>query len=274
MKSTDMKSSLPVLCAILLTACPSSENNAYLNKPIAQHSGQTRWIEYAGHQFRISNVLEAELGKYGYKVKAAESSFSAEGDLPAGLKFKTAYPLDVTYDSAHTLNKLGLNVPLVAGGSVSGGTSSEGSYKLYVLKADNEQDWKRLIRKGITANDEDLIIQLRRKDGYFRFVDAVLLVSDATAKQRLDAKLNANASYKAIRAELDASSHSGKQITGREPRVIGYSLRGACWGPPGYSQLVGIPEDRPAAGDSGECQSEGDNSPVYQSTPRPYRPPQ
>src|SRR6478672_8317113 len=150
------KSALPVLCAILLTACPNPENNAYLNKPVAHHSGQTRWIEYAGHQFRISNVLEAELGKYGYKVKGAgESSFHAEGDLPTGLKFKTAYPLDVTYDSAHSLNKLGINVPLVAGGNVSGGTSSEGSYKLYVLKAANEQDWKRLIRKGITSKDED-----------------------------------------------------------------------------------------------------------------------
>jgi hypothetical protein len=267
-----MKNTFLVLSALLLTACPNSEQSAYLNKPVAQRRGQTRWIEYAGHQFRVSNVLEAELGKYGYKIKGTgESSFHAEGDLPAGVKFKTSYPLDVTYDSAHSLNKLGVNVPLIAGGSVSGGTSSEGSYKLYVLKAADEQDWKRLIRKGITANDEDLIIQLRRKDGYFRFVDAVLLVSDATAKQRLDAKLSANATYKVIRAELDASSHSGRSITGREPRVIGYSLRGACWGSPNYSQLVGIPDDRPAAGDSGECQSEEERSPVYQATPRPQR---
>lgn len=268
MRNRSLRTTLPIIFALLVGSCDSFGPGSVASTPAVHGYAGTKWIEYAGHQFRVSNVLDAELGKYGYKVKARPSAFHAEGDLPIGINFKTVYPLDVTYDSARTLNKLGINLPVVAGAGISGGTSSTGNYKIYVLKAANEQDWKRLIRNGVMLADQDLIAQLMRSDGYFRFVDAVLLVSDVVAKQRLDAKLSANATYQSIRAELDATGHSGGEIIGREPRVIGYSMRGACWGPPNYSQLLATPDDRPAAGDSGACQRELDNSPVYQRAPQ------
>ena len=263
--SNSLQRALAWLLAISLSACVPPYNPNL--KPSLHRKAGTTWIEYAGHQFRVSNVLDAELGKYGYKIKGRQSAFHAEGDLPTGVSFKTGYSLDVAYDAAATLNRLGIKVPVVAGGETSGGAISTGNYKLYVLKAANEQDWKRVIRQGLAVNDQDLLAQLKRPDGYFRFVDAVLIVSDVTAKQRLDAKLNANATYQSIRAELDTSAHSGNEVTGREPRVIGYSLRGVCWGPPSYSQLSGTPEDLPLAGDSGACQSESEHSPVYLTSP-------
>jgi hypothetical protein len=113
--------------------------------------------------------------------------------------------------------------------------------------------------------------QLRRGDGYFRFVDAVLVISDFEGKRKIESKLSGNASYKAVRGELDAGTTGETSQTGLEPRVVGYSLRGACWGPPNYSHLVATPEDRPGAGDSGECQAESDRSPVFQAPPPPRR---
>ena len=264
--------SLVISLSAILVSCSNTPDTVAITGGVAVHGRKfpaslhdnSKWITYAGRDFRMNNVLEAKLGTYGYKRAHA---LDAQGDLPPGVTLRTAYTLDVTYDSVVALNKVGANVPKVAEAQASGGRERSGNYKLYVLMAEDQAQWKTSIRKAIAANDENVIDQLRRGDGYFRFVDAVLVISDLKGKRKIDGKINANASYKAVRAELDASTKTEAEQTGLEPRVVGYSLRGACWGSPSYSHLVATPEDRPGAGDSGECQSEPGHSPVFQGAP-------
>jgi len=108
----------------------------------------------------------------------------------------------------------------------------------------------------------------QRPDSYFRSTDAVLVSSDAVAKQRIDAKAQATASYKAIRAERDVTAEDVAHFAAAAPWVIGYSMRGACWS---RTELlaVGTREDRPAAGDRGACQSQRDRSGFYRRPPPP-----
>jgi hypothetical protein len=261
--------SLPYFIGIVLTSflisCGTPEV-LNLTQDVAVHKNRdSRWIRYAGHDFRMGNVLEAKLGKYGYKF--SQHTFHAEGDLPTGVTLSTNYPTNFDYNAVLALKKLGANVPNIAGAQIGAERERSGEYKLYVLQAANEREWKNIIRDAIKSGDEDLVEQMRRPDGYFRFVDAVLVMSDLKGKRKIEGKINANATYKSVRAELDARAKSESNIEGTEPRVIGYSLRGACWGPPNYSRLVGTPEDRPAAGDSGECQSGAEHSPVYLGSP-------
>jgi len=253
-----------IVYALFLTGCAKDVVNVAQDVSVHKSRG-SKWISYAGHDFRMGNVLEAKLGKYGYKT--SEHSIHAEGDLPSGVTFNTAYMQTIHEDSLAALNKLGANVPKLAGANVGGRRQRTVDYKLYVLQAANEKEWKNIIRDGIKSGDEDLIEQMRRSDGYFRFVDAVLIISDLKGKRKIEGKIKANATYNAIRAELDAGGHKERKVEAIEPRVLGYSLRGACWGPPDYSRLVGTPEDRPAARDSGECQSQADRSPVYMAAP-------
>ena len=264
---------LVVSLSTILISCSNTPDTVAITGGVAVHGrsfpaslhDNSKWITYAGRDFRMNNVLEAKLGTYGYKRGHA---LDAQGDLPAAaVTLRTAYTLDVRYDSVLALNKVGANVPKVAGAQASGAREHSGNYKLYVVMADDQAEWKTTIRKAVAAGDENVIDQLHRKDGYFRFVDAVLVISDFKGKRKIESKLSGNASYKAVRAELDAGAHSDTTQSGLEPRVVGYSLRGACWGPPDYTRLVSTPEDKPGAGDSGECQQETDRSPVYQGPP-------
>jgi hypothetical protein len=273
-KSQPKMKTLPIALAaclaVMLCSCSTTPDTVAITGGVEVHGHKfpaslrdnSKWITYAGHNFRMNNVLEAKLGAYGYKRAHA---LDVQGDMPGSVKMRTAYTLDVTYDSVAALNKLGANVPKIAGGEVSASNERTGKYKLYVLMADDQTEWKDSIRKAVAKNDENVVDQLKRSDGYFRFVDAVLVISDFEGKRKIESKLKANATYKAVRAELDAGTHSGSTQTGLEPRVVGYSLRGACWGPPNYSHLITTPEDRPGANDSGECQNEPDHSPVFQS---------
>jgi hypothetical protein len=269
-----LSTSLPFTLAVIFASCSNTPDTVAITGGVAVHGhrfpaslhDKSKWISYAGRDFRMNDALEAKLGTYGYKQAHA---LDAQGDLPTGVTLRTSHSLDVTYDSVAALNKAGANVPKVAEAQVSGGRERSGNYKLYVLMAADQTEWKTSIRKAIAAGDENVLDQLHRGDGYFRFVDAVLVISDFEGKRKIEEKINASASYKTVRAEIDASTKSETKQTGLEPRVVGYSLRGACWGPPNYSRLVATPEDRPGAGDSGECQREPDRSPVYQGSPPP-----
>jgi len=267
---------ISTLLTTILSSCSTTPDTATITQGVTVHGrsfpaswkDSSKWISYAGRDFRMTNVLDAKLGTYGYK---RGHSLDAQGDLPTGVTLRTAYPMDVHYDSLAALNKLGANVPKVAEVNVSASRERSGYYKLYVLTAADQAEWKKIIRDAVKSGNENIVDQLRRRDGYFRFVDAVLVISDFKGKRRIDGKINANASYKSVRAELDASGHNETTQEGLEPRVVGYSLRGACWGPPNHSHLAATPEDRPGAGDSGECQSEAERSPVYEGGPPPKK---
>jgi hypothetical protein len=148
--------------AAILSSCSDTPEPVAITGGVAVHGRRfpaslhdnSKWITYAGRNFRMDNVLEAKLGTYGYKRGHA---LDAQGDLPSDVNIRTAYPLAVTYDSVVALNKAGGNVPKVAEAQASASRGGSGQYKLYVLMADDQTAWKGSIRKAIADGNDDVL---------------------------------------------------------------------------------------------------------------------
>src|SRR4051794_27697204 len=93
---------LALALATILPGCSNTPDTVAITGGVAVHGRKfpaslqdnSKWISYAGRDFRMNNVLEAKLGTYGYKRAHA---LDAQGDLPTGVTLRTAYSLDVTY---------------------------------------------------------------------------------------------------------------------------------------------------------------------------------